>query len=63
MNKQTRDYHKSGISVLNQGQSPGFKKFEIGTQPSKRRTKWGLKLSQGSRDIIYMEEHKNRAVK
>lgn len=60
-NKQTKQYRKFGVSTLNQGASPGFKTFPLGSQDSKRTKKWGESLPKSSRDIIYPEEFKNRA--
>lgn len=59
-NKQTKNYRKSNLSTLNQGDHPGFKSFDKPPCPSKRGKKWGLGLPDSKREIVYMEEHKNR---
>lgn len=77
MNKQSKRLRKNNISsVVVKGGStslkdfknnelPGltFKEFPAGSQPSKRRTPYGLKLVKSDREIVYPQEYKNRVKK
>lgn len=66
MNKQTKGLKKINVSCLRarggNNTTPTFKEYPAGSQPSRRKTPWGQKLPQGSRDIIYPAEfaHKNK---
>ncbi len=70
MNRQTKYLRKSNISSKaargGGATEPHFHEFPAGSQPSRRKTKWGQKLpgqGQGARIIIYPEEFKNRGIR
>lgn len=67
MNRQTKSLKTINVSCLRarggNNVTPTFKEFPAGKQPSKRKSKWGLKLPETKREIVYMEEHKNRRAK
>ncbi len=68
MNKQTKSLKSINVSCKaargGNNTTPTFHEYPAPPCQSKRKTKWGLKLPQNEgRQIIYMEEHKNRVKK